>query len=66
MPIYSFKCKSCDKEFTSRQSFSAPPPPCPLPKSPEPNPTPCNGETYKVLAVTSFELKGGGWFKDGY
>lgn len=64
MPMYSFKCKTCSKEFTNRQSFSAPAPKCPAPKE---DGTPCDGETYKVIAATSsFQLKGGGWFKDGY
>jgi len=65
MPLYSFKCKSCSKEFTNRQSFSAPPPKCPNTKE---DGTPCDGETFKVIASTasSFQLKGGGWFKDGY
>ena len=26
----------------------------------------CGGETKKVLSRGSFQLKGGGWYKDGY
>jgi len=63
MPIYTYKCKKCNKEETLRVGLSDyPPSKCTdLNKDSK-----CDGEVYKVLKASSFSLKGGGWFKDGY
>lgn len=63
MPNYTFKCKVCKKETTSRQSYKDPAPKC---KHVNEEGQECGGETEKTLSSTSFQLKGGGWFKDGY
>lgn len=55
MPIYNFKCKSCENTQSKMQKFDAPPPPCEK----------CGKETERVLAQGSFILKGAGWFKTG-
>lgn len=55
MPIYNFKCKSCENTQSKMQKFDAPPPPCEK----------CGKETERVLAQGSFILKGSGWFKTG-
>jgi putative FmdB family regulatory protein len=58
MPLYEFKCDRCEKvtEFTLK--FSDPhPQTCPQ----------CNkGNLNKILSQTSFQLKGGGWYAQGY
>jgi putative FmdB family regulatory protein len=63
MPIYTYKCKKCKKEATLRVGLSDfPPVNC---KDLDKEST-CDGELDKVLRPSSFSLKGGGWFKDGY
>jgi putative FmdB family regulatory protein len=58
MPIYEYRCESCGHVFEKIQSFSAPPPEsCPNCES---------GPVAKMISQTSFVLKGGGWYKDGY
>jgi putative FmdB family regulatory protein len=57
MPIYEFECESCHKITEVVQSISAPP----LSHCPE-----CNGSVKKLISQSSFQLKGGGWYADGY
>jgi len=58
MPTYDYACAACDTEFTVERSItddsSAP---CPQ----------CGAEdTRRQISRTSFVLKGGGWYEDGY
>ncbi len=57
MPIYEFECESCHKVTEVVQSISAPP----LAECPE-----CKGAVKKLISQSSFQLKGGGWYADGY
>jgi putative FmdB family regulatory protein len=57
MPIYEYRCMSCDKEHEVIQKFSDDP----LETCPD-----CGGELNKVISNTSFVLKGSGWYSDGY
>ncbi len=57
MPLYLYACQSCGKEHERLQKFSDPP----LKKCPA-----CGGKVAKKITSTSFLLKGGGWYKDGY
>jgi len=57
MPLYLYHCQSCGKEHELLRKFSDPP----LKKCPA-----CGGKLAKQLTATSFQLKGGGWYKDGY
>ncbi|MBI2082234.1 MAG: zinc ribbon domain-containing protein [Deltaproteobacteria bacterium] len=57
MPLYSYKCRSCQKEHEVIQKFSDPP----LKKCPV-----CGGKLEKLIQASTFQLKGGGWYKDGY
>lgn len=57
MPIYEYQCLSCKKEHEIIQKFSDPPLTiCPA----------CGGKLEKKLSLSSFQLKGGGWYKEGY
>ncbi len=57
MPIYEYECKSCENVFEVQQRMTD----NPLKKCPD-----CNGEVKKLISASSFQLKGGGWYSDGY
>jgi len=58
MPIYEYICKSCEYEFEEVQKFSD----TSLEKCPD-----CGQNTAeRQVSMSSFHLKGGGWYKDGY
>jgi putative FmdB family regulatory protein len=57
MPIYEYRCKSCGTTIEAIQKFDAKP----LRKCRE-----CAGRLEKLISRTSFQLKGGGWFAEGY
>ena len=60
MPLYDFKCEKCDyieEVLTSSAGSSEIILTCPE----------CEKETMKrQVGLSSFQLKGGGWYKDGY
>jgi len=57
MPIYEYHCGDCKKDHEIIQKFSDPPLTiCPA----------CGGKLEKKLSLSGFQLKGGGWYKDGY
>ncbi|MFA4875320.1 MAG: zinc ribbon domain-containing protein [bacterium] len=57
MPIYEYNCKSCGNQFECMQRITEPPiAPCPK----------CGSTADRIISMTSFALKGGGWYKDGY
>mmetsp|Transcript_17595 Transcript_17595/g.8291 ORF Transcript_17595/g.8291 Transcript_17595/m.8291 type:complete len:98 (+) Transcript_17595:86-379(+) len=57
MPIYEYECSSCEKVFEVQQRISDDP----LAVCPD-----CQGAVKKLVSVSSFQLKGGGWYADGY
>jgi putative FmdB family regulatory protein len=57
MPIYEYRCQSCGTVIEAIQKFDAKP----LRKCRE-----CAGRLEKLISRTSFQLKGGGWFAQGY
>ncbi len=57
MPIYEYLCLDCKKEHEIIQKISDKP----LKVCPS-----CGGKIKKNLSLSSFHLKGGGWYKDGY
>ena len=57
MPIYEYRCSICNHQFESLQKVGA----RALRKCPE-----CSGKLEKLVSRTSFHLKGGGWFDQGY
>ena len=57
MPVYEYKCESCNNQFELRQKFSdTPATECPQ----------CQGPETKLISSVSFALKGGGWYNEGY
>ena len=57
MPLYEYRCRNCGKEHEILQKFSDPP----LRRCPS-----CRGRVDKLVSRTSFQLKGGGWYNEGY
>lgn len=57
MPTYEYKCNKCHKNFEQVQKITEPP----LKECPK-----CGGPVKRLISTTTFTLKGGGWYKDGY
>ncbi len=57
MPIYEYECQKCKKVTEAWQSISDEP----LASCPD-----CHGSLKKLISSSSFQLKGGGWYADGY
>jgi len=56
MPIYEYICTVCSHEFENIVGINDLPPNCPL----------CTKEVTRKISLTSFRLKGGGWYADAY
>jgi putative FmdB family regulatory protein len=58
MPIYEYACAKCESEFEVEQRITEDP----LKSCPK-----CRSRRVKrLISQTSFALKGGGWYADGY
>ncbi|MGE4401307.1 MAG: FmdB family zinc ribbon protein [Desulfobulbus sp.] len=57
MPVYEYECSGCKKIFEIQQRIAD----APLTVCPE-----CGGSVRKMISMSSFRLKGGGWYSDGY
>lgn len=57
MPIYEYECESCRNVFEITQRMTDDP----LSSCPD-----CDGSVKKIVSRSSFLLKGGGWYADGY
>lgn len=57
MPIYEYECQDCGKQFEVFQGISEKP----LKKCQY-----CHGKAKRLISQSSFALKGGGWYRDGY
>ncbi len=57
MPIYEYICDDCEKITEAMQRITE----SPLTKCQQ-----CSENLRKLVSSTSFVLKGGGWYKDGY
>ncbi len=57
MPIYEYQCSSCQKVIEVMQRITE----GPLSHCPD-----CHGSVKKLVSMSAFHLKGGGWFADGY
>jgi putative FmdB family regulatory protein len=57
MPIYEYKCRKCGKEYELFQKISDPAiKTCKF----------CKGHVNKLISVSSFHLKGTGWYVTDY
>ena len=73
MPIYEYKCEDCGHEFEEMLHFSERDDPlntqCSMrmfDRNHEPQCFDCKGKLRLKMSMSSFHLKGGGWYKDGY
>ena len=58
MPTYEYRCQSCEHEMEAFQPIKdAPLEDCPACREPK---------LERLISATSFQLKGGGWYKDLY
>ncbi len=57
MPIYEYQCTVCGKQVEVFQRIT---------DDPLTQCESCSGSLVKLVSQTSFVLKGGGWYKDGY
>lgn len=57
MPVYEYECKTCKKVIEIQQKIAD----APLTHCPD-----CDGLISKIMSMSSFQLKGGGWYADGY
>ena len=57
MPVYEYECPQCQTVLEIQQKIADPP----FAICPE-----CDGPVKKLMSMSSFQLKGGGWYADGY
>ena len=58
MPIYEYECQACGRQMEAQQRITESPlVDCPACNQPR---------LQRLISATSFTLKGGGWYKDGY
>lgn len=57
MPIYEYRCTSCQDDFEVNQKISD----APLSECPK-----CHGSLEKLISQSSFVLKGSGWYMTDY
>lgn len=55
MPVYEFEC-TCGRVFEELVSMGTETHSCPE----------CSEKAKKIMSQCTFELKGGGWYTDGY
>lgn len=57
MPIYEYQCKKCGKQFEAFQGITEPDlKTCKF----------CKGKVHKMMSLSSFSLKGAGWYATDY
>jgi hypothetical protein len=59
MPIYEYECSACRMRFDLLRRMSEADDPTFCPRC-------TDGQVRRRVAGGHFELKGGGWYKDGY
>jgi len=57
MPIYEYKCRKCGKQFEAFQGINEPD---------LKNCKFCKGTVHKLVSLSSFSLKGSGWYTTDY
>jgi putative FmdB family regulatory protein len=58
MPIYEYHCEDCGYTFSKLESITSE---NRIKTCPD-----CGGKAKRIVSVSSFHLKGGGWFSSGY
>jgi putative FmdB family regulatory protein len=73
MPIYEYKCVACGHEFEEMLHFSERDVPINTPcsmrifdRNHDPGCYDCGGKLHLKMSLGNFQLKGSGWYKDGY
>lgn len=61
MPLYEYRCKVCGTKLEVLQKMADAPPVCE-----DETCTHYHKTMDKQISASNFELKGGGWAKDGY
>jgi putative FmdB family regulatory protein len=57
MPIYEYKCQKCGRQFEAFQGITDPElKSCKF----------CKGKVHKLVSLSSFSLKGSGWYVTDY
>jgi putative FmdB family regulatory protein len=57
MPIYEYKCQKCGRQYEAFQGINEPDlKSCKF----------CKGKVHKLMSMTSFSLKGTGWYATDY
>ncbi len=57
MPIYEYKCQKCGRQYEAFQGISDPElKSCKF----------CKGNVHKLVSLSSFSLKGSGWYATDY
>jgi putative FmdB family regulatory protein len=57
MPIYEYKCRKCGQQYEAFQGISDPElKSCKF----------CKGKVHKLMSLSSFSLKGSGWYTTDY
>ena len=59
MPLYEYRCPSCEREIELQVKVGSPNPVCVCKDGDPP-------VMEKLLSLGSFQLKGAGWYRDGY
>ena len=63
MPIYIYKCESCEQRYSAIQPMTDEPlEACSTVVDGER----CEGKPRRIVAKSAFTLKGSGWYRDGY
>lgn len=63
MPVYEYRCLTCKHvQEVTKSIHDDTVPLCDNKVDGEP----CCGNMEKIISRNSFQLKGGGWYKDGY
>ncbi len=57
MPVYEYECPACEVVHEIQQRMADDP----VSVCPD-----CGGPVKKIMSRSSFQLKGGGWYADGY
>jgi len=60
VPIYEYRCPTCGRRFEEMRKSDRRDEPATCPADG------CGQHAVRLVSAVSFELKGGGWAKDGY